>query len=481
MKKYILIPAGVALLLVAGVVTLHLMRPKAPDRDYMAEFDAMIAQRFPNGSRGADTFEVLAALDRYDRARSIAETEAKDAYQWGVDQGLEMNEQEWFNEMLISDAVLYRHEHRAWIDSEAMGDEASAAVKLVLARARERAWPQIRAVLEDPEALRILRAFNEHQVVVLPPPDAPSIFDRESPHLAQARTNAFADNLLFTESADPGMRREAIASILGNARLAGATPTIVPGLGMASMESIATETVLKSINQQSLHPGEARTLLAEFLKHRSLRPEPAWYFEGEALMMLDLIETFYTPRPGVSGTPSIATAPIIGISHGAVYQIFDEFFARQIQQAKQPAPRRDLESVDENSFVRSIDRRAREPFGILLVTFEPVILTFDRSEADLAGAITALAIAAYMEDHNNTPPPTLASLVPEYLPELPVDPFAADPGAPLVYRVTDDGQVLLYSLGRDLIDDRAEAQDLTKPRNARRDRVYWPWEPWRPE
>ncbi|MGP1346439.1 MAG: hypothetical protein ACTS3F_07210 [Phycisphaerales bacterium] len=481
MKKFLLWSAAAALLLIAALAVLLLTAPKAPQRDYIAEFDAMIAQRFPNASSGADTFEALAALNRYDRAWSIAEAEAKDAYQWGVDRGLEMDEQEWFDEMFMADAVLHHDMRGTWVDSESMSAEANSAVELVLARARERAWPRVRAVLEDPEALRLMRAFNEHEVVVLPPLDAPSIFDRPLPHLSPVRRNALADDLLFSGSTDPGVRREAIASMLGHARLAGVAPSIVPGLTMAAVESLAAEIALEAINEQSLRSGEARTLLAEFLKHRALHPEPAWYFEGETLMMLDIVDAHYTPRPGASRINSITTAPVIGISHGGMHKVFDEFFTRLIQQASQPAPMRDMESVDKEAYMRGIDLRARALFNMIIPSFEDVIETFDLAEADLAGAITALAIAAYMEDHDNTPPPTLESLVPDYLPELPADPFAADPGAPLVYRITDSGQVLLYSLGRDLIDDRAEAQDLTKPRNARRDRVYWPWEPWRPE
>ncbi len=45
-------------------------------------------------------------------------------------------------------------------------------------------------------------------------------------------------------------------------------------------------------------------------------------------------------------------------------------------------------------------------------------------------------------------PERLEELVPDYLPELPLDPFS---GRPLVYRKTRDGY-LLYSLGADRID-----------------------------
>jgi hypothetical protein len=66
-------------------------------------------------------------------------------------------------------------------------------------------------------------------------------------------------------------------------------------------------------------------------------------------------------------------------------------------------------------------------------------------------AATALAIRLYELDHGQRPD-TLAALVPDYLPAVPSDPFAAD-GRPIGYR-PHDAQPVLYSVGLDGIDDQ---------------------------
>lgn len=64
-------------------------------------------------------------------------------------------------------------------------------------------------------------------------------------------------------------------------------------------------------------------------------------------------------------------------------------------------------------------------------------------------AALALALRLYQLDHGGLRPPTLDALVPDYLPVLPLDPYAAngqrlryiaDPVAPYVYSVGDDGK-----------------------------------------
>jgi len=75
-------------------------------------------------------------------------------------------------------------------------------------------------------------------------------------------------------------------------------------------------------------------------------------------------------------------------------------------------------------------------------------LTIHRGVADARLAATALAIRMYQHDHAGQRPPTLAALVPDYLPSVPDDPmgpagtkiaYVADPEAPYVYSVGDNG------------------------------------------
>ena len=66
-------------------------------------------------------------------------------------------------------------------------------------------------------------------------------------------------------------------------------------------------------------------------------------------------------------------------------------------------------------------------------------------------AATSLAIRLYQLDHDGTRPPTLAALVPTYLPAVPLD---AIDGKPLRYDVT---RAILWSVGDNGVDDGGDA------------------------
>ena len=105
---------------------------------------------------------------------------------------------------------------------------------------------------------------------------------------------------------------------------------------------------------------------------------------------------------------------------------------------------------------------SRGAYGFLRSTWMTIVMrnnlrdaeaTFEkkraRSVAALRLVMTELAVRGYAAK-NGKPPPTLAELVPAWLPALPLDPFSK---APLVYRVTTNS-FLIYSLGPDGKDDQ---------------------------
>ena len=75
-------------------------------------------------------------------------------------------------------------------------------------------------------------------------------------------------------------------------------------------------------------------------------------------------------------------------------------------------------------------------------------------QARLRLLICGLALRNYSVENVN-PPERLADLVPDYLPEVPLDPFS---GKPLVYRREATGYVL-YSVWRDGQDDGGQPMD----------------------
>ena len=79
---------------------------------------------------------------------------------------------------------------------------------------------------------------------------------------------------------------------------------------------------------------------------------------------------------------------------------------------------------------------------------EDIAISMARSEADFSTTLTAIAVECYSRKHNEYPD-SLGQLVPEYLEEIPIDPFD---GEPLRYRQTDDGYEV-YSVFTNREDD----------------------------
>ncbi|MFC1735162.1 sigma factor-like helix-turn-helix DNA-binding protein, partial [Candidatus Hydrogenedentota bacterium] len=84
----------------------------------------------------------------------------------------------------------------------------------------------------------------------------------------------------------------------------------------------------------------------------------------------------------------------------------------------------------------------------LLPAIENVKLNETKAHARARGTMVAAAIELYRVE-NDSPPPFLEALVPDYISSLPEDPFSGDSFA---YSPTDSGYVL-YSTGPDMCDD----------------------------
>ena len=67
----------------------------------------------------------------------------------------------------------------------------------------------------------------------------------------------------------------------------------------------------------------------------------------------------------------------------------------------------------------------------------------------------ALAAECYRRTHDGRWPDKLADLTPEFIPEVPLDPYTAQP---LRYRILDDN-IVIYSIGADLVDDGGRIDD----------------------
>jgi hypothetical protein len=79
-------------------------------------------------------------------------------------------------------------------------------------------------------------------------------------------------------------------------------------------------------------------------------------------------------------------------------------------------------------------------------------------QAQRALAVTAIALKRY-QLRTGHPPPNLAALTPDFLKAVPLDIFD---GEPLRYRIREDGSFLLYSIGKDSVDNGGDPAPPTK-------------------
>ncbi|HEX5446662.1 MAG TPA: hypothetical protein VFW87_22780 [Pirellulales bacterium] len=101
----------------------------------------------------------------------------------------------------------------------------------------------------------------------------------------------------------------------------------------------------------------------------------------------------------------------------------------------------------------------RCPLSLLaLPAMQPCADALNRGAAYRDSARVAVAVERFRLRHAE-PPKTLDALIPEFLPEVPLDPFD---GQPLRYRL-DAGEYAVYSLGADLIDQGGQADDSPQP------------------
>ena len=91
--------------------------------------------------------------------------------------------------------------------------------------------------------------------------------------------------------------------------------------------------------------------------------------------------------------------------------------------------------------------------ALMLPTLDRPVEAEYRSRASLRLAAAALAARSYQLDHDGTPPPDLAALVPHYLPSVPIDPLSAD--AVIQY---NPARRRLWSVGADGDDDNGVSQ-----------------------
>lgn len=117
----------------------------------------------------------------------------------------------------------------------------------------------------------------------------------------------------------------------------------------------------------------------------------------------------------------------------------------------------------------------RSPFtimaGMLLPALSKATDKANRAQATAGLAIVACALERHRLAHGAFPP-SLAELVPAYLPSVPTDWMG---GGPLHYERTDDGWFRLWSIGLNGKDDGGVFRKLTDNGRSQSEDLDWPW------
>ncbi len=200
--------------------------------------------------------------------------------------------------------------------------------------------------------------------------------------------------------------------------------------------------------------------------------------ERYAHKLAGLLATYYTPHALAIEKAKGETSPTIlqrlEATHDVLTYSRKEFLTRYEEAMKSyiasvAGQYRPLKRYPLSSWQRWLSRRST---SISVKLRPPIPLTVDE-HADIAWdrmVQVTLAELLYEFDHK-TLPPTLQALVPEYLPAVPIDPFARQP-APLLYYVTPPNQLqynptnsvgLVYSVGPDGVDDNGQPYEEYQP------------------
>ncbi|MCH7792781.1 MAG: hypothetical protein IID31_10955 [Planctomycetes bacterium] len=319
--------------------------------------------------------------------------------------------------------------------------------------------------------------------VLRPLPRQGALLDVLLPELGQTRLLARALGARMRVSHDAGDDADVAAAFAQGCGLARALMhqfTLIDHLvGMAIFtlndDELRYELVERPMDEQSL------LIIADALDRLALTP-PQLPFEGERLFMLNTIQWMHTDdghgdgrlilaqtagpqsftgNARARGSPLLNLASIAFPSKKQTTEQAERFYTAVIEAAQQPRQNRGAIQLDPDAWVDQIPKRQ-----ILLRLLAPALGSAlearDLFDARLAGARTMVAIKLYSARHG-TYPDALDDLVPEFLPELPNDPYAPD--GRFVYRRIDPATdpynrlYLLYSVGYDGIDDAGQVID----------------------
>lgn len=343
-------------------------------------------------------------------------------------------------------------------------------------RLKNLAWPRKPekgdAFLADPQAAIFLAKCQQLIALVRKASAMPNCsFDHDYagsdrlliqlPELTELRTQAQLLGMDARFKAAHGKVAEAFEDIAAIDRMAaqiGTGPFLIAGLLVCALEDISTQTLervlataVPSSADLTVMPAENPVNLNRIF-HRSLK--------GEEALALSAFSVFADGRMSDREFTELKLnylAPIwrVFLMPDDV-QAYESFIAPLVKNSKDPLMKLRVDARESESHYRAF--KCNLMTSMTAPALQRSVTHFTRTQARQRLSQLALGVAAYQAKHAKLPE-NLEALVPEFIPEIPNDPFTE---TPLHFKKKDD-RILLYSAGANQLDDGGiETEDTSK-------------------
>jgi hypothetical protein len=346
---------------------------------------------------------------------------------------------------------------------EPLSDEAKEAARKFLAE-RGDELKQVRAALQKPKCRFPVRLEDEGFMTPLT-------------HLAAMKREAQTFKIESVLAADQGRVDESIASlgnVVGIGNLLTQEPTLISHLVRIACLSIAVDGAQQLLSRQTLSKEQLDRLAQVCEKTRSsgaLRTAmigervcalSVFDMSGEQLLAFNQMDgnpsaTSYQAQGYKLGMKVMAAVGLRAADERLMLEVLGEMIA--LSDVEPPESVRRAEALEKGLEKRIHSFPPKIMCGLLLPAGAKTALKFATSEALRRSALVAVAIERHRLDHNGALPADLASLVPQYLKEVPLDPYD---GQPIRYAQRPKGYVV-YSVGVDRRDDGGKLRTPGKP------------------
>lgn len=325
--------------------------------------------------------------------------------------------------------------------------------------------------LKDNEpTLRLLQESLNHTAFRFPI-DLTAGFATELPHLTGLRALAYLLETKATVEADMGNADDAVQTVQMLLRFSDVLadePLLISQLVRLSCHSIAVSALAQVVGRADLSTAQLEGLkeaLKTYGERDTLYRGMAGEFAngmgvfGEGFPVSQGPREFRSVARGAASLYSLTLGPGDRSFYISKMTEIIEVCRVPVEQRRAQAKAVEAEIERGMSWKRAMSR-------ILLPSLSRGTEAGIRDAAMFRCALTALAIEQYRLDHGGALPETLEGLVPQYLTEVPQDPYCSQP---LRYRSLSPGYAV-YSVGEDLADDGVEVESNEDGRSRGRSR-----------